>query len=262
MVAAVDVEVDVEADVDVPVDLKYMEFAIDGHINDDDHEPVFLLHGLLGQKRNFATFGTALTSQLQKKRRIFAVDLRNHGDNGHDWRDEMSHSYMARDVLALMDTLNISTAIVIGHSMGGKIAMNLALSQPHRIAGLVVLDTSPVAYDSTNNPAWKAVENIVSVVRDVKLEPGKTKRDIDVDLRRSVEDPALRAFVLTNLEVVDQTKGEKLLRWKINIEVCIYSCMCVSLTCNLFFNRRQATERGPVLKPTYASYNIPIITVW
>lgn len=208
---------------EVPVDLKYMEFTSYHNDSDLEHEPVFLLHGLLGQKRNFATFGNALASQLEKRRRIFALDLRNHGDNGHDWRDEMSHSHMARDVLALMDTLNIAKAIVIGHSMGGKIAMHLALSQPHRVAGLVVLDTSPVAYDSSNNPAWKAVEHIVSVVRGVKLEPGKTKRDIDVDLRQLLEDPALRAFVLTNLEsVVDSGtkggKGEKLLRWKINIE--------------------------------------------
>lgn len=114
--------------------------------------------------------------------------------------------------------------------------MNLALSHPHRIAGLVVLDTSPVAYDSSNNPAWKAVEHIVSVVREVKLEPGKTKRDIDVDLRQSLEDPALRAFVLTNLESVggdSGTKGDRggtLLRWKINIEVCI----CVFMTTYMF----------------------------
>jgi len=220
------VVVPVNTAAEVPVDLKYMEFPCDDHTESDveQHVPVFLLHGLLGQKRNFATFGSALASQLDKRRRIFALDLRNHGDNGHDWRDEMSHSYMAQDVLALMDTLNISEAIVIGHSMGGKIAMNLALSHPHRIAGLVVLDTSPVAYDSSNNPAWKAVEHIVSVVREVKLEPGKTKRDIDVDLRQSLEDPALRAFVLTNLESVggdSGTKGDRggtLLRWKINIE--------------------------------------------
>lgn len=214
---------------EAPVDLRYMEFSLDHNGNDvanheeqDEHEPVFLLHGLLGQKRNFATFGAALASQLQKKRRIFALDLRNHGDNSHDWRDEMSHSHMSRDVLALMDTLNISRAIVVGHSMGGKIAMNLALSHSHRIAGLVVLDTSPVAYNSSNNPAWKTIENIVSVVRGVKLEPGKTKRDIDVDLRQSVEDPALRAFVLTNLESADGASGKdgamKILRWKINIE--------------------------------------------
>lgn len=213
---------------EIPVDLKYTEFSLehggggdgDDVVGPEGHEPVILLHGLLGQKRNFATFGSSLAAQLEKKRRILALDLRNHGDNGHDWRDEMSHSHMARDVLALMDTLNIPKAIVIGHSMGGKIAMNLALTHPHRISGLVVLDTSPVAYDSSNNPAWKTVENIVSVVRGVKLEPGRTKRDIDVDLRQSIEDPALRAFVLTNLEKASCRNGGdgEMLRWKINIE--------------------------------------------
>jgi len=96
--------------------------------------------------------------------------------------------------------------------------MTLALSQPDRIAGLVVLDTSPVTYDSVNNPAWKAVENIIAALQEVKLESGKSKRDIDVDLRQKVEDPALRAFVLTNLESIKGDDGGNLLRWKINIE--------------------------------------------
>jgi len=108
--------------VEAPVDLKYIEFPMDEDTSiEEQHEPVILLHGLLGQKRNFSTFGDSLATLLQKKRRIIALDLRNHGDNYHDWRMEMTHNHMARDVLALMDNLNISTAVVIGHSMGGKI---------------------------------------------------------------------------------------------------------------------------------------------
>uniref|UniRef100_A0A7S2L2V5 AB hydrolase-1 domain-containing protein n=1 Tax=Leptocylindrus danicus TaxID=163516 RepID=A0A7S2L2V5_9STRA len=73
----------------VPVQLKYTEYKDKDH-EDDSHTPVILLHGLLGSKRNFASLGTSLTRQLQKKRRVLALDLRNHGENEHDWRKTSS----------------------------------------------------------------------------------------------------------------------------------------------------------------------------
>jgi len=201
-------------DLGTPVDLKYIEFNCDDSSQGEENEPVILLHGLLGQKRNFSSLASALSSQLKNKRNIYALDLRNHGDNHHDWRDEMSYSHMCHDVLAFINKLNLSKVILIGHSMGGKVAKSLALSQPDRIAGLVVLDIAPVRY-GVNDPAWKAVKSIIDSLLDVNLEPGKTKRNIDMDLRASVEDPAIRAFVLTNLE---EDRKEKKMRWKINIK--------------------------------------------
>lgn len=176
--------------------------------------PICSSSGLLGQKRNFASLGSSLSSQLKKKRKIYTIDLRNHGDNHHDWRDEMSYTHMCHDVLAFMDELNLSKAILIGHSMGGKVAKSCALQYPNRISGLVVLDIAPVTY-TTKDPAWSAVKGIIDSLKDVQIEEGMTKRNIDQALRSSVEDPALRAFVLTNLE---EDKKKKMLRWKINIE--------------------------------------------
>ena len=158
--------------------------------------------------------GSCLSSQLQKKRKIYTVDLRNHGDNHHDWRDEMSYTHMGHDVLAFMDELNLSKAILIGHSMGGKVAKSCALQYPERISGLVVLDIAPVTY-TDSNPAWNAVQVIIDSLKDVQIEPGMTKRNIDQALRSTVEDPALRAFVLTNLE---EDKDKDILRWKVNID--------------------------------------------
>ena len=196
------------------VDLKSMSFA-DHTI--DENEPVILLHGLLGQKRNFASLGNALMKQLEKKRQIFAVDLRNHGDNHDDWRSEMSYSDMADDVLAFLNKHAIDKAIICGHSMGGKVAKSLALSNPDRVAGLVVIDIAPVTY-TNDDPSWKAVEGIIRSLKEVELPPGKTKRDVDVELRISVEDPAIRAFVLTNLETVPSKEKVQILRWKINVD--------------------------------------------
>ena len=170
--------------------------------------------GLLGQKRNFASLGTSLSTQLHKKRKIYTLDLRNHGDNHHDWRNEMSYTEMSNDVLDFMNRQNLSAAVIIGHSMGGKVAKALALSNPHRISGLVVLDIAPVRY-TTNDVAWKAVKGIIESLSNLDIDqPGMNKRKIDMELRSSVEDPALRAFVLTNIE---EDRKSQMMKWKINI---------------------------------------------
>jgi len=196
------------------VDLKHIEFT-DGTDDLLHHDPVILLHGLLGQKRNFSSMGNSLASQLKNKRRIFALDLRNHGDNTHDWRDEMSYSHMTQDVIGFMDKMGLAKAVLVGHSMGGKVAKSLALASPDRVAGLVVMDIAPVKYTNMD-ASWSAVEGIIETLKQVNLTPGKTKRDVDLELRESVEDPALRAFVLTNLDVTSSGEGP-CLRWKINI---------------------------------------------
>lgn len=170
--------------------------------------------GLLGQKRNFSSLATALSSQLQKKRKIYTLDLRNHGDNHHDWRDEMSYTHMSHDVLSFMDKMDLTKVVLIGHSMGGKVAKSLALSNPNRISGLVILDIAPVKY-TENDVAWKAVRAIIDSLTKLKIdEPGTTKRTIEKDLRSSIEDPALRAFVMTNLE---EDRETQCMKWKINI---------------------------------------------
>ena len=157
----------------------------------------------------------------------------------------MSYSEMARDVLAFMDRIaeknegeHNSKAVLVGHSMGGKVAQSLALMHPERVAGLVVLDIAPVRYCSDEKDgrggdggAWKVVEEIVRSVAELDLENGgyQTKRDVAVVLRERcvlLEDPALRAFVLTNLDQQrtkrsgedSDARSESPLRWKIHWE--------------------------------------------
>lgn len=127
----------------------------------------------------------------------------------------MSYSHMAQDVIGFMDKMGLARAVLVGHSMGGKVAKSLALASPDRVAGLVVMDIAPVKYTNTD-ASWSAVQGIIESLKRVQLIPGKTKRDVDKELRESVEDPALRAFVLTNLDVTSSGKDTSL-RWKINI---------------------------------------------
>ncbi|EED92529.1 predicted protein [Thalassiosira pseudonana CCMP1335] len=140
----------------------------------------------------------------------------------------MSYSEMSRDILAFMDKKQFSEAVIVGHSMGGKVAQSLALMHPDRVAGLVVLDIAPVRYYSDekngakagDGSAWKVVEEIVRSVAELNLEGCKTKRDVDAILRDGIlEDPALRAFVLTNLEQIrSEDESEPPLKWKIHWE--------------------------------------------
>lgn len=181
--------------------------------------PVLLLHGLLGSKRNFASLASSLGHQLDKPRRILGVDLRNHGDSEH--APQMTYEAMAADVLAWLDAHSLDQVILVGHSMGGKVAQALSLLHPHRVRGLVVLDIAPVTYTS-QDPHWKAVEDILHAMQeatttavssgddDSTITTQKSKADLDKALRSSIPDPNLRAFVLTNYDA--RTKD-----WKIPI---------------------------------------------
>lgn len=189
------------------VDLEFTEFS-NHHQQHYDAPPVLLMHGLLGQKRNFASIATALSAQLERKRRIIAIDLRNHGES--EWRYDMEYQTMVQDVEQFLDQQLIEKVVLVGHSMGGKLAQALALTNPERVEGLVSIDIAPVAY-SRDEPHWKAVEDIVLALHRIQLEPGVTKRQVDLQLQSFIDDPALRAFCLTNL---DTNKGQ----WKINID--------------------------------------------
>jgi esterase len=122
----------------------------------------------------------------------------------------MAYREMAEDVIAFLDSQGLEKAILVGHSMGGKVAQSVALLTPDRVEGLVVLDIAPVTY-TLDEPHWKAVQDIVQVLNSIRVFPGVTKREVDAQLREAVPDPALRAFCLTNLDV---PKG----RWKIHME--------------------------------------------
>lgn len=120
----------------------------------------------------------------------------------------MDYREMAKDVVAFLDAQQIDRAVLVGHSMGGKVAQAIALLQPHRVDGLVVLDIAPVHY-TTAEPHWKAVSDIVRVLQSITVGAGMTKQQIDQQLRVAIPDPAMRAFCLTNL---DSTQG-----WKIHL---------------------------------------------
>lgn len=199
--------------------VEYFSPTIDGDATVEEQQtPVLFLHGLLGSKRNFATCANMLAAQLDKKRRIMGVDLRNHGDT-QPWSDKMSYPCMAQDVVNFLKSQNIEKIILVGHSMGGKVAQALSLLYPEYVEGLVVLDIAPVTYSREEDPHWRAVEDILRAIHRVIEEAAATgvettKRDIDLSLRKSIPDPALRAFVLTNYDSRNNA-------WKIPIAIMV-----------------------------------------
>ena len=203
------------------VELSFIEFTAsesNTHATDDSTVPVVFLHGLLGNKKNFASLARSLARQLQRQRRIFGLDMRNHGDNDNPMAD-MTYPQMAADVVAWMDAQKMPQAVLVGHSMGGKVAQAVALLHPDRVDGLVILDMAPVQYSEATDATWEAVCNIVRCLQQVPshddgstTESGLTKRKIDAALRNDIPDPALRAFCLTNWD-------DKMGRWKIPMDI-------------------------------------------
>ncbi|XKM12557.1 alpha/beta fold hydrolase [Orbaceae bacterium ac157xtp] len=115
-----------------------LNYKIQGH-----GQPVILLHGLFGSLDNLGVLARAFSDNYQ----TIQVDLRNHGHSF--WSDEMNYSLMAHDVLALIDSLSLNNVILLGHSMGGKVAMELTKIIPHQIAQIIILDIAPVAYSDS-----------------------------------------------------------------------------------------------------------------
>src|SRR5690349_5753210 len=103
--------------------------------------PLIILHGLFGMSDNWMTMAKRFA---ENNFHVFAADLRNHGQSPHS--DEWNFKIMAEDIFELMEDKNMSSAAVIGHSLGGKVAMQMAAIQPQKLSALVVSDIAPRQY--------------------------------------------------------------------------------------------------------------------
>lgn len=159
--------------------------------------PLVIAHGLFGSARNWGV----VAKRLSGERQVVAVDMRNHGES--PWHETNGYHDMASDLARVID--DDAEADVLGHSMGGKAAMTLALTQPERVRKLVVADIAPVTYGHTQMP-------LIEAMRAVDLDGIETRGDADRQLRTIVDDPGVRAFLLQSLDV-----GKR--RWRLNLDV-------------------------------------------
>jgi pimeloyl-ACP methyl ester carboxylesterase len=161
---------------------------------------IILLHGLFGSSDNWYSVALRLAKQFH----VFAPDQRNHGESPHD--GEMDYPVMAADVDKFLAARGLDSAMIIGHSMGGKTAMQLALHFPHRVQKLVVADMAPRAYAPAH-------DKIFAALLALDLPEFQTRGQIEEALAPQIPNPVLRRFLLKNLGR-DSAGGYF---WKINL---------------------------------------------
>ena len=172
------------------------------HEGPDDRPPLVLAHGLYGSARNWG----AVARRLAADRRVVAVDMRNHGESPHD--PDHSYEAMATDLAGVIEGLG-GNADLLGHSMGGKAAMMLALHRPDLVHRLVVADIAPVAYPHSQ------IDHAIAL-RAVDLDGIGRRAEADARLAPLVPDPVLRGFFLQSLDM-----GAEGARWKLNLDALI-----------------------------------------
>ncbi len=148
--------------------------------------PLLVLHGLFGSSANWRT----LARRLAHQRRVLTLDLRNHGAS--PWAEEMSYPDLAADVAAFMHARGLACASLLGHSMGGKTAMVLALSRPRLVERLIVIDIAPVAYAHSHR-------DYIEAMRSLDATALARRAQADAALSAAVPDAGVRAFLLQNL---------------------------------------------------------------
>lgn len=156
-----------------------------------DTPSLLLLHGLFGSLVNWQR----IARNLSTEHHVIVPDLRNHGRSPHD--PDVSYPAMAGDILQLLDELQMDDAIFIGHSMGGKLAMWLALAASSRVTQLVSVDIAPVAYRS-------GFSLILQALMDLPLEQINSRKEADAWLAPAIPTKSVRDYLLQNLQHTSQ----------------------------------------------------------
>ncbi len=174
--------------------------AVDLAVSDiGEGTPLVVLHGLFGSKRNWAM----VSHRLALGRRVITADLRNHGDS--PWDDRHDYPSLADDVARVIERHAGGHAAVLGHSMGGKVAMVLALAHPELVERLVVVDIAPAR--STATPI-----EFVRAMRALPLETFTNRLDAKEALAEAIPDPIVRGFLTLNV-----IPGPDGLAWTVNL---------------------------------------------
>lgn len=163
--------------------------------------PLIILHGLFGSSDNWRT----MAKQLSSNRQVITVDLRNHGQSPQS--DLMSYQLMADDVAELIRDLDLNKVEVIGHSIGGKVAMMLAANYAEYINKLIVIDIAPKSYPDRHS-------NIFEALLDLDLSVMTKRADADKALSVKIKNKAIRQFLLMNIVL-----EEGVLKWQLNLPV-------------------------------------------
>lgn len=162
---------------------------------------MIILHGLFGMSDNWSTLSQQFAMQDLM---VYVVDARNHGRSAHS--DEFNYDLMAEDLIELMDDEKISTADVIGHSMGGKTGMWLACKHPERVSKLISSDIAPGHYKPHH-------QTVFSAIHSIDLRHLASRKEAESGLRKILHDEPTIQFLLKNIYWNEKEK----LSWRFNL---------------------------------------------
>ncbi|MDG5799714.1 alpha/beta fold hydrolase [Marinilabiliaceae bacterium ANBcel2] len=175
---------------------------------------LIILHGLYGSSDNWISLARELESYFT----VIIPDLRNHGNSFHS----KIHSYeaMADDLYDLLESFPDEKFIIMGHSMGGKVAMRFALKYPELLENLIVVDIAPVNYNKTYSIEVSSKHELILEAMQ-KIDPSKFKnrKSIESELRLKVSDAMLPKFLLKNVK----RNKEGTFFWRLNLQTLIDS---------------------------------------
>jgi esterase len=162
---------------------------------------IIILHGLFGQNDNWTTIARKLSNSTH----IFTLDLRNHGMSEHS--DDFNYKVMAEDVIETMDSLKIEECHILGHSMGGKVAMVCGQIAPSRFQSLIIADIGPKYYSPHH-------QEIIKGLKSLNLETLSSRSEADEALKTYIPDFGTRQFLLKNLS----RKEDNYFEWRFNLD--------------------------------------------
>jgi esterase len=165
-------------------------------------EPIIILHGLFGSSDNWVTQAKLFAVQYK----VYTLDQRNHGQSPHD--ENFDYQSMVEDLKEFIEEQQIHNPTIIGHSMGGKAAMNFALAYSDMLSKLIVVDIAPRAYNLEHY-------TIVEGLKAIPIDTVASRNEADEILSKHVPEPDVRQFLLKNL----QRKSSGGFAWKINLPV-------------------------------------------
>ena len=166
-------------------------------------QPLIILHGLFGQSDNWNTLAKQFSENGLE---VYTVDLRNHGLS--PWSNEWNYKEMSEDILGLIEENNLEAVVLLGHSLGGKVAMRFALDHPGKLSQLIVVDIAPKEYPTERNV-------VIEGLNAVDLSKISSRKEAEAELSKFIDDPPVRQFLLKNL----YWKEEGKLGWRFNLDV-------------------------------------------
>ncbi len=177
-----------------------VELAFD-EFGDPDNSPLIILHGFFASSRNWRQVALRLSARFH----VYVPDLRNHGASPH--HSLMDYPVMTADLLRFMHERDLATANLLGHSMGGKVAMWLALTAPDRVKALIVADISPVSYSYDFNAT-------ISALSALPLNRISNRKQAETLLAATIPELSYRQFLLQNLILKDGSYV-----WRVDLDI-------------------------------------------